>query len=141
MKNLRDISTLKKAKQKNVQEQNALEKDRIKACAIDFRENKNLPKALIECFENQGIDVKQAILLWHDTMPFGGLTDAYRGELLTPERRFYIYEIYLDKNNTYVEEIELWEDVTDQVEICEHKPGTGKTPGRLSIEVLNELNT
>ena len=141
MKNVRDISILKKAKQKNVQEQNALEKDRIKACAVDFRENDELPKALIECFVNQGIDVKQAILLWHDMMPFGGPTDTYRGEWLTPERRFYKYEIYLDQSNKYVEEIELWQDVTEQVEICEHKPGIGKTPGWLSIEVLNELNT
>ncbi|MEJ2621990.1 MAG: hypothetical protein P8163_17585 [Candidatus Thiodiazotropha sp.] len=45
MKNVRDISILKKAKQKNVQEQNALDKDRIKACATDFRENRNLPEA------------------------------------------------------------------------------------------------
>ena len=141
MKSVRDISILKKAKQKNVQEQNSLEKDRIKTCAIGFRENSNLPEVLIKCFENQGIDVKQAILLWHDRMPFGGLTDAYRGEWLTPERRFYKYEIYLDPKDKYVEEIELWEDITEQVEICEHKPGTGKTPGWLSIEVLDELNT
>jgi hypothetical protein len=141
MKNVRDISILKKTKQKNVQEQNALDKDRIKACAIDFRENRNLPKALIECFENQGIDVNEAILLWHDTMPFGGPTDAYRGEWLTLEKRFYKYEIYLDPKSMYVEEIELWEDVTELVEICEHKPGKGKTIGWLSIEVLNELNT
>ena len=141
MKTVRDISILKKAKQKNVQEQNALDKDRIKSCAKGFRENRNLPDALIECFEKQGIDVNRAILLWHDTMPFGGPTEAYRGEWLTPEKRFYEYEIYLDPKNKYVTEIDVWEDVTEQVEISEHKPGTGKTPGWLSIEVLNELNT
>jgi len=141
MKKVRDISVLKKTRQKNVQEQNTLEKDRIRQCALNFRENEILPEALCQCFELQGINIKSSVLVWHDTMPFGGPTEAYRGEWLTPERRFFSYEIYLDPKNKYVTEIQVWEEVTEQVEVNEHKPGTGKTSGWLSIEVLNELNT
>lgn len=141
MTKIRDISIIKKTKQKNVQEQNSLEKDRILDCAREFRGKRNLPNALIECFEGKGIDIETSILLWHDTMPFGGPTEAYRGGWLTQEKRFYEYEIYLDPEDKYVTEIDVWEDITDKVEINERKAGTGKTSGWLSIEVLNELNT
>lgn len=141
MTKVRDISVLKKARQKNVQEQNALEKERITQCALSFRENGVLPQALRECFEQQGIDIKRSILIWHDTMPFGGPTEAYRGEWLTPDKRFFSYEIYLDPKDKYVTEIDIWEEISEQVEVSEHKPGTGKTSGWLAIEVLSELNT
>jgi hypothetical protein len=139
--NMRDISIIKKKRQKSVQEQNALDKHSIKECAQRFRVSRDLPEALIECLEKQGIDTKSSILVWHDTMPFGGPTDAYRGEWVTPEKRFYSYEIYLDSKNENVTEIDVWEEITDKVELNEHKPGTGKTSGWLCIEVLNELNT
>ncbi len=38
MKKIRDIEFLKKKRQLNVQEQNALTKDRIMQCAVNFRE-------------------------------------------------------------------------------------------------------
>jgi len=128
------------AKQKNVQAQNAETKGRIKDCALEFRANQSMPRALLDCFEAQGIDLRKDILTWHDRMSFGGPTEAYRGNWLTEKLRFFDYEIYLDARDEYVTEIDIWEDITEQVDVNERNRGTGKSGGWLSIEVLNELN-
>jgi len=99
-----------------------------------------MPKALLDCFEALGINLRRDILINHDRMPFGGSTDAYRGIWLTENLRFYEYEIYLDAKDEYVTEIDTWEEITEQVDVNERKPGTGKSSGWLSIEVLKTLN-
>ena len=125
MKKEPDIAILKRKRQKNVQEQNALEKYQIKTCALHFRNNRPLPVALTEYFKLRGIDIHADILLWHDQMPEGGPAWPYRGEWLTTRYRFIRYVIYLDPADKYVTEVEQWQDMTDQIEINEHKPGTG----------------
>lgn len=141
MKKVPEIEVLKKKRQKNVQEQNAMDKHQIMECARDFRNNKCLPNALIDYFEEQGVDTNLSVLLWHDRMPCGGMTVPYRGEWLTPDFKFYSYEIFLDKSDSFVSDVDEWKDITEQVEINEHKPGTGKTYGFMCIEVLNEINS
>jgi len=128
------------AKQKNVQTQNAEVKARIKECALNFRKNRNMPQALLDCFEALNIDLKLDILTAQDRMPFGGPTQAYRGVWLTTLFQFFEYEIYLDLNDNFVTEIEIWTDITDQVNTSERNRGTGKSSGWLAIEVMKELN-
>ena len=141
MSELSDISRLKKKRRKNVQEQNAITKDEIYSFAQEFRENNRFPKALLECFKDYGINIDTAILTWHDRMPFGGPTWAYRGNWLTEDYQFYSYEIYLDPKDKFVTEIEEFKNITSDVEVNERKAGIGKTGGWLSIEVLNEINS
>ena len=158
--------SIKVAIQKSVQKQNADEKTRIKECALDFRSNRDSPQALLDCFEAFGIDLKRDILidcdrytygypnpyrtawvktLWNCLKPFGvykndSLTAAYCGIWLTEQLQFIEYEIYLDPKDRFVAEIDTWKNVTDTIEINGRKKGTGKSPGWLAIEVLNELN-
>ena len=70
----------------------------------------------------------------------GGASEAYRGTWLTNHLQFIDYEIYLDPKDEYLVEIDIWKNVTDQVEINPRKPGAGKSVGWLSIEVLEEMN-
>ena len=63
-----------------------------------------------------------------------------RGTWLTNHLQFIDYEIYLDPKDEYLVEIDIWKNVTDQVEINPRNPGTGKSVGWLSIEVLEEMN-
>ena len=125
----------------SVQAQNERSKESILEVAYEFRAKRNLPKPLIELFEEKGIDTNRSILVWHDTMPFGGPTEAFRGEWVTPNKEFYYYEVYLDPNEQYVTDILEWENVTSKVEISQHNKGNGKTTGWLCLEVLNELNS
>ncbi len=74
-------------------------------------------------------------------MPFGGVTEAYRGEWLTQDQQFYSYEITLEPNDEHIDEVMEWENVTDEVDQNPHSSGIGKTFGWLCIEVLNELNS
>ena len=127
-------------KQKNVAAQNAETKSKIKDCALEFRDNQSMPRALLDCFEALGIDLRRDVLTWHDRMPVGGPSVAYRGNWLTQKLRFFDYEIYLDAKDEYVTEIDIWEDITEHVEVNERNRGTGKSGAWLSIEVLNELN-
>lgn len=138
---MRDIEFLKKKRQVNVQEQNSLTKHTIMQFAVDFRKSRNLPEALIKFFEENGIDTNLSILTWHDTMSFGGSTEAYRGEWLTQDKQFYSYEITLDPNDEFIDDVLQWENITDEVDLNQHSKGIGKTSGWLCIEVLNELNS
>ena len=127
-------------KQKSVQAQNSELKRCIKTCALEFRENLDFPRALLDCFEALGIDFSRDILTEHDRMPDGGPTEAYRGTWLTHNFQFIGYEIYLDIKNEYLVEIDVWKNLTDQIEINPRKAGIGKSCGWISIEVLEELN-
>ncbi|WP_300433025.1 hypothetical protein [uncultured Thalassolituus sp.] len=132
-----DIEYLKKKRQLNVQEQNALEKHRIYQEASYWRKN-GIPKGLTIALEEKGVDTAKSILLQYEQDFPGVSTDE--GIILTPDARFYEFEMDLDENRSKVIELYLWDDVTSKVEINEHKPGTGSTWGFLALEVLHELN-
>lgn len=127
-------------KQKNVQTQNVEERTRIRNNALFFRNQCDLPRALLDCFEALGIDLKRDILTANDRMPFGGPTWSYRGVWLTEQLQFINFVIFLDEKDEYVDEIDTWENVTDHIEVNAHQRGTGKSSGWLSIDVLKELN-
>ena len=135
-----NIESLKKKKQKNVQEQNILDQHIICECTLNYRNTDPLPRALNDLFEALGINLQRDILLWHDRMPCGATTTPYRGSWLTQDHRFIEYEVFLDSNDESVTSIEEWKDITDSVEISSHRQGTGKTHGLLCIEVLTEIN-
>ena len=140
MKEHSNIERLKNKKQKNVQEQNCLDRNTVLECSLNYRNKDPLPKALNYLFEAFGINLQKDALLWHDRMPCGGFTIPYRGSWLTREHRFIEYEVFLDPKDEAVVSIEEWNDITDSVEISAHSRGTGKTHGMLCIEVLNEIN-
>jgi len=132
-----DIEKLKNKRQLNVQEQNALDKYRIYREASYWR-NSSIPVGLKSALEEKGIDTEKSIYLQYEQDFPGVNTDE--GTVLTPEGRFYEFEMDLNTTRTEVVEFYLWEEITSRVEINEHKPGTGSTWGFLALEVISELN-
>ena len=106
-------------------------------CATNFRANRDLPHAFLDCFEALGIDLRRDLLCSNKRNYVG---DAYQGAWLTEKQRFIEFEIYLDINDKYVTAIDTWSDVTKQVDISSNNRGTGKSEDWLALEVLNELN-
>ena len=132
-----DIEKLKKKRQLNVQEQNTLDKFRIYREASIWRNN-GIPIGLKSALEEKGIDTDKCIFL-HYAQDFPGVSTD-EGTVLTPDGRFYEFEMDLNVNRTEVVEFYYWKDVTSKVDINEHKPGTGATWGFLALEVISELN-
>ena len=46
----------------------------------------------------------------------------------------------LSKDRENLIELYIWKDITQEIEVNEHKPGIGKTWGYLAIDVLKEVN-
>lgn len=132
-----DIEKLVNKRQLNVQEQNALDKHRIYQEASFWRSS-GTPVGLNSALEEKGIDTSNSIYLQYQQDFPGVSTDE--GIVLTPEGRFYEFEMDLNAKRTEVVEFFHWEDITSRVEVNEHKPGTGSTWGFLALEVISELN-
>lgn len=132
-----DIEKLKKKRQLNVQEKNILEKHRIFTEASYWREN-GVPVALKAAIEQKGVNVDNSIFLQYEQDFPGVSTDE--GTILTPDGEFFEFEMDLNDSRTKLVEFYVWENITSNVEINEHKPGTGSTWGFLALQVLSELN-
>ncbi len=132
-----DIEKLKNKRQLNVQEQNALHKHRIYQEASYWRNN-GIPVGLSSALTGKGLDTDKSIFLQYEQDFPGISTDE--GTVLTPEGRFFEFEIDLNTKRTEVVEFYRLEDVTSKIEINRHKPGTGSTWGFLALEVISELN-
>ena len=132
-----NIEQLKKKKQLNVQEQNALKEEQILKEAEYWRKTP-LPLALQKFFQEYGIDVQNAILVDYSQDFPGCSTDE--GIILTSEKRFFKFELDFIKDKKKIREVYVWKEITDEIEISGSKPGIGTTWGYLALKVLNELN-
>lgn len=132
-----DIEKLKTKRQLNVQEQNALDKNRILEEASYWRTN-GIPIGLKKALEMKGVNTESCILLNYEQDFPGISTDV--GIVLNPEGEFYEFEMDLNKDRSEILEFFLWEEVTTKIEINDHKPGKGSTWGFLALEVITELN-
>ena len=133
-----NIEQLRKKKQLNVQEQNALQEDQILQEAKYWRKH-SLPFALQKFFQEQEIDVQSAIMVDY-SQDFPGCSSD-EGIILTPEKRSFKFKLDLTKDKKKVRDVYVWKEITDEIGISESKPGTGATWGELSLKVLNELNS
>ena len=132
-----DIEKLKRTRRHNVQEQNALTKDRIETEAKFWRE-RGIPNPLIAILNDNQIDPNECIFLEYEQDFPGISTDE--GMIVSIDGKFYRFELDLNKDRTMLVEQYLFKDISDEVEIDEHKPGTGKTWGFLALQVLTEMN-
>ena len=132
-----DIKKLKKQRQLNVQEQNALEKHRIYQEVLYWREN-GIPLGLKKALEAKGVDTDRSIYLHYEQDFPGVSTDE--GTVVTPEGEFFEFEMDLNESRSEVIDFYRWENITSKVLINEHNPGTGATWGFLALQVLVELN-
>lgn len=127
-----DIEKLKRKRQKNVQEQNALLKHGIKQEAIANPIFYPVVKAFLR---SKGINLRSAII-YDCEANYPGMP-TYFGRVATKDARFFEFEVDVSPDGTIVDS--LWQETTHQIEVNPHKPGIGKTEGYLVLEVLKEV--
>mgnify|MGYP000622153222 CR=1 FL=1 len=132
-----DIEKLKRKRQLNVQEQNYVTEYRILSEASYWRKN-GLPKGLSTLIKIKGIDEEKCIVIDYMQDYPGCSTDE--GIIVTEEGRFFEFEMDLSKNKEQIEELYIWNDVTESIHICKSDKGTGSSRGYLILKVLKILN-
>lgn len=132
-----NIDKLLNQRRLNVQEQISVNKHKIYITAKHWR-TVGLPEPLRQSLENEGIDVNKSIIIEYEQDFTGASTDE--GIILTPDGRFFEFDIDLNTNRTEVIQIYSIVNISDRFEINEHKKGIGQTHGFLAMEVLKELN-
>jgi hypothetical protein len=89
--------------------------------------------------DNRGMSVRNGILVRLESIP-DQCADVHQGLWLTKDRRFQAFTVAVSRVNNSLE-IERFEDITDNVVVSDHVPGTGKTFGYLALEVLKKLTS
>jgi len=132
-----DIEKLKKKKQLNVQEQNALEEHRIFSEASYWRE-KVLPNGLIKVLVDKNINKDRCIFLNYKQNFPGYFTDE--GIIVTEDKRFIKFQMDLTDDRETLKELYLWNDITNRIEVNSSARGIGATWGYLALKTLCKLN-
>lgn len=132
-----DIEKLKKKRQLNVEEQNAVMKHGILREALYWRNN-GIPLGLRTALESKGINTEKSIYLNYDQDFPGVSTDE--GTVITPNGEFYKFKVDLGNSRSELVEFYSWENITVNTEIQEHRAGTGATWGFMALQVLAKLN-
>ncbi len=132
-----DIEKLKKKRQLNVQEQNALEEYRILSAATYWREN-GIPNGLIKVLNDYNINHDKSIFLNYQQY----FPDCYTDEgiVVTEDERFIKFEMDLSADRENLKELYLWNDITNRIEVNSSVRGIGATWGYLALKALSKLN-
>ncbi|WP_144392103.1 hypothetical protein [Pleionea sediminis] len=134
-----DIEKLKRKRQKNVQEQNALKKHYMRELAIDFRESPEEYIWLRNVLTQNSLDVNQGILISLSGCLEQGPVEECSAVWISSDSRFYELIVILKYGTQEIDEIESVTEITDSIEINAHQRGTGKSFGQLAIELIREL--
>lgn len=142
MKPIPDIDALRRQRQLNVQQQNALAQDAIDRAATWFRTHiSEIPLPIRALLVSRGIDLSSAVDVDFEDMGTLGLQGTYRGLVVTADAHFWRWELTLDDSRTSIECIHEWVDVTHQHLPTEHAPGIGKNYAFMCLAALARLNT
>lgn len=135
-----DIDKLKKKRQLNVQEQNALGRNDMKQCALAYRQANKFRIWVRFALQSGGLNPDDGVLLFSTTVPCGGNKEYVRAYWLTSDKRFYEIEATTVLGSLMFVSLDSLEDVTDRTTIDPHLRGKGKSFGCLAIEVLEDLS-
>ena len=130
------IKRLKKKRQRNVQEQNALQEYGIKSEALYWRAHA-LPKALIDAGRERGIDWDLNIIL--DLNIDCIWLPPLSGALLSQTDQFISFEIDTDAQHQNILAVEEWSDVTHRQNLHMHNRGTGVGYGAMAMKIRQEI--
>ena len=141
MKKPSDIDKLRRKRQLNVTEQNALARQCILEAAMWLRANiDKVPTPVISFLRSKGVDLSEAIDVDFEDMSAMGLDGFFSGLVVTPSWSFWRWEVELNDERSELASVEEWRDVTSEYPISEHLPGVGKSFGFLCLDVLREVN-
>ncbi|WP_223788541.1 hypothetical protein [Marinicella meishanensis] len=132
-----DIEKLKRKRQKNVQEQIILKKHQIHQESVYWRRT-GVAEPVRIILEDKGINPDTSIFIRYDINFPGMASDS--GIVLTADHEFFEFELDLNQARTQLMSIDWWQRITEDLEVTNHKPGTGSTKWYLATEVLDELN-
>jgi hypothetical protein len=120
----------------SLQKQNQQAQDRMRAIALRFKRDSTGFKWLIDILQLISESPERGILI-----SFKQTSDQdnniCEGVWLSANRRFLEFNVLLPRDGE-PPEIEFWNDVTDDIIVNAHQPGTGKSFGFLALELLDE---
>jgi len=123
--------------QQNVQRQNALESADILSAALRFIQGDRRLLWLSAALRTKGEADAAGLLVAFRAEPDQGGGDWVKGTWLTKERRFWEFEAVVPRQDGDSVAIERFEDVTDNILVSAHVPGTGKSFGHLALDILD----
>ncbi len=120
---------------RNVQEQNRDTQQRIRAIASAFEADPLRFSWLIEVLQSKAVSPRNGILMSLSQTP-DQEGELHRGLWLTKQRQFFEFAVMLSRIDSEPK-LEEWKDVSSQMTVNAHQPGTGKSLALLALEVLD----
>lgn len=134
-----NLDRLKRKKQLNVQEQNALSKQQILECANAYLQQSPNVAWVRQALLDSNLSPDHGILLSASAVPCGGDEQAAYGSWLTGEGKFYALEATVRMGSQELIAVDSVQDISASIGLSSHERGTGKSIGALSIEVMSEI--
>ena len=121
---------------RSVQEQNQQAQAQMRAVASQFKNDSRSFIWLIDILEANSESFQRGVLvsLKRTPDPSGNVCE---GVWVSADRRFLEFSVSLPFDDG-PPELEFWNDVTEDVIVSAHQPGTGKSFGFLALEILDE---
>jgi hypothetical protein len=124
---------------RSVQHQNLETREKIVRIAREFRRDPSQFPGVIHALHAHSLNESKGILVeCKDFFDQDG--HVYEGCWLTGDREFFRFAVLVPFNRADPPVIEHWREVTPEVVVNAHVPGTGKSFGWLALDVYaNEL--
>ncbi len=125
------------SRQRNVDQQNSAVRDAILRTARGYLEQPATHAWIATCLREHGLDPAAGLLvdLAYRIDQYG---DDAHATWLTDDGRFWRIEAFLPRDGGDAE-LEAFDDVTATTEISAHVRGTGRSFGRLALDVQAQL--
>ncbi len=134
------LQRLQKRRQLNVQEQNALTRQKVLVYAQAFRAHEAIFAWVRQALVESRINPEEGILISASSVPCGGGYEAGYAQWLTSDGRFYDFEVTLRLGTQALTSVDSVVEVTGKTSVSRHERGSGKSLGALALEVLAELS-
>jgi hypothetical protein len=127
------------ALQRNVQQQNAFCFEQLHKCALRYRKLGVAP-VIATFLADNNIAIEQSAILYAETCPsMLGYLHGFAALVVSAEGRFFELEIATNAEQTALNKVHLFLDVTDKQNVSAQNRGTGKGAGALGLAVLAAL--
>jgi hypothetical protein len=123
---------------RSVQQQNHDTWLKVRDVALAFHSNSQRHRWLTAALMTNSLSHKDGILVSLKQFP-EQLGEECEGLWLTKDHRFFQFSILLPRGNEAAIEIEVWREVTAEMPINAHQPGTGKSFAYIALKVLDEI--